>query len=167
LPVVVGFAESSAHKAHEVAMFREAQGLLGAGYLGAILAGLFATVGLLVWSRPPLWQRLILAGVIQTLVVYGALVPRVFEVMQGPVKEAGLLARELGLPTVVYRTSMPSFSVYRDAITPQRAPLPGELVFLRVDKLKDLATAFPGLQMDTIYRRGPVALVLMGEPGQD
>jgi 4-amino-4-deoxy-L-arabinose transferase-like glycosyltransferase len=167
LPVVVGFAESSAHKEHEVAMFREAQGLLGAGYLAAILAGLFATVGLLVWSRPPLWQRMILAGVIQTLVVYGALVPRVFEVMQGPVKEAGLLARELGLPTVVYRTSMPSFSVYRDAITPQRAPLPGELVFLRVDKLDDLAAAFPGLQTDTIYRRGPVALVLVEEPGHD
>jgi 4-amino-4-deoxy-L-arabinose transferase-like glycosyltransferase len=167
LPLVIGLAESSTQKAHEIAMFREAQGLLGPAYLGVVLAGLAAMLGLLFWSRPPPWQRLILAGVIQTLVVYGALVPRVFEVMQGPVKEAALMARELGLPTVVYRTSMPSFSVYRDAITPERAPLPGELVFLRVDKLDDLATALPHLERELIYRRGPVALVRMGEPGQD
>ena len=162
LPGVVGLAESQADRAHEVAMFQEARGVLGLDYLGAMLAGLAAMIGLLLWSRPPLWQRLILAGVIQTLVVYGVLVPRVFEVMQAPVKEAGRLAREMNLPTVVYRTSMPSFSVYRDAVTPNRPPLPGELVFLRVDKLDALATDFPGLQRDLVYRRGPVALVRMG-----
>jgi 4-amino-4-deoxy-L-arabinose transferase-like glycosyltransferase len=163
LPLIVGLAESHAHKAHELAMFQEARGVLGLDYLGLMLAGLAAMIGLLLWSRPPLWQRLVLAGVIQTLVVYGVLVPRVFEVMQEPVKEAGLLAKELALPTLVYRTSMPSFSVYRDAITPNRPPLPGELVFLRVDKLDALATDYPGLQRQLIYRRGPVALVLMGE----
>lgn len=161
LPGVIGLAESQADRAHEVAMFQDARRVMGFDYLGAMLAGLAALIGLLLWSRPPLWQRLILAGVIQTLVVYGVLVPRVFEVMQAPVKEAGLLARELDLPTVVYRTSMPSFSVYRDAITPNRPPLPGELVFLRVDKLDALAADFPGLQQDLLYRRGPVALVRM------
>jgi hypothetical protein len=161
LPGVVGLAESQAERAHEVAMFKEAHGVLGLDYLGATVLGFAALIGLLLWSRPPLWQRLILAGVIQSLVVYGVLVPRVFEVMQAPVKEAGLLARELDLPTVVYRTSMPSFSVYRDAITPNRPPLPGELVFLRVDKLDALSADFPGLQQDLVYRRGPVALVRM------
>ncbi|MCG6898300.1 MAG: glycosyltransferase family 39 protein [Thiocapsa sp.] len=164
LPWVVGLAESQADKAHEVAMFEEAGGLLGPAYLGAMLAGLAALIGLLLWSRRPLWQRLILAGVIQTLVVYGILVPRVFAVMQAPVKEAGLLARQLGLPTSVYRTSMPSFSVYRDAITPNRPPLPGELVFLRVDKLEALARDYPELPQELVYQRGPVALVHLGEP---
>jgi hypothetical protein len=83
--------------------------------------------------------------------------------MQGPVKEAALLARGLDLPTVVYRTSMPSFSVYRDAITPNRLPRPGELVFLRVDKLPQLARDLPDLRQDLVYRRGPVALVMVQE----
>jgi hypothetical protein len=96
---------------------------------------------------------------VQTLVVFGVLVPRVREVMQGPVKEAALMAKGLGLPTVVYRTSMPSFSVYRDAITPDRPPRPGELVFLRVDKLPQLARELPDLRQELLYRRGPVALV--------
>lgn len=163
LPWVVGQAQSQAHKAHEIAMLEEAITVLDGPYLAAVLA---ATVGVLIlalWSRPPLWQRLILTGLLQTLVVYGALVPRVLEVMQGPVKEAALLARRLDLPTVVFRTSMPSFSVYREAVTPDRIPRPGELVFLRVDKLPLLARELPDLRQDLIYRRGPVALVLVGE----
>jgi hypothetical protein len=89
-------------------------------YRLATLGRAAGAVGLMaVAAVIALWQRLVLAGVVQTLVVFGALVPRVFEVMQAPVKEAGQIARELDLPTVVYRTSMPSFSVYRDAITPQ------------------------------------------------
>ncbi|MBK1643573.1 glycoside hydrolase [Thiocapsa imhoffii] len=163
LPLLVDLAESSARKAHELAMFQDAQSQLGAGYLVTVFIGLAATLALALWSRPALWQRLVLAGVLQTLIVYGVLVPRVLEVMQAPVKEAGLLAKRLDLPTVVYRTSMPSFSVYRDAITPQRAPVPGELVFVRVDKLKDLAAAFPELQQDVVYRRGPVALVMTSD----
>jgi hypothetical protein len=80
--------------------------------------------------------------------------------MQAPVKQAGLIARALDQPTVVFRTSMPSFSVYREAVTPQAdRPEPGELVFLRVDKLDDLAATRPGDVLVTIYRRGPVALV--------
>jgi hypothetical protein len=163
LPWVIALAQSEAHKAHEIAMFEEARTVLDGTYLMATLAALIGALLLAFWSRPPLWQRLILAGLLQTLVVYGVLVPRVLEVMQGPVKEAALLARQLDLPTVVFRTSMPSFSVYREAITPDRIPRPGELVFLRVDKLPLLARELPDLRQDLIYRRGPVALVRVGE----
>ncbi|MGD9298833.1 MAG: hypothetical protein PVG09_03940, partial [Thiohalocapsa sp.] len=70
------------------------------------------------------------------------------------------IARALDQPTVVFRTSMPSFSVYREAVTPHAdRPEPGELVFLRVDKLDDLAATRPDDALVTVYRRGPVALV--------
>jgi hypothetical protein len=116
-------------------------------------------LGLALWRGIAPWQGLILAGLVQTAVVYGVLVPRVFEVMQQPVKEAALLARELDLPTVAYRTNMPSFSVYREAITPSRDPVPGELVFLRRDKLDHLAERLPHLTQEVLFARGPVALV--------
>ena len=163
LPWVVDLALSQSHKAHEVAMLEEARTALDWPYLALVMGAVAGALALAFWSRPPLWQRLILVGVIQTLVVYGVLVPRVLDVMQGPVKEAALLARQLDLPTVVFRTSMPSFSVYREAITPDRIPRPGELVFLRVDKLPLLARELPDLRQDLIYRRGPVALVRVGE----
>jgi len=163
LPWVLGLAQSEVHKPHEIAMLEEAWTVLNGPYLAAAVAGFAGLLLLAAWSRPPLWQRLILAGLLQTLIVYGALVPRVLEVMQGPVKEAALLAHRLDLPTVVFRTSMPSFSVYRDAITPDRFPRPGDLVFLRVDKLPLLARELPDLPQDLVYQRGPVALVRVGE----
>ncbi|MCG6941242.1 MAG: glycosyltransferase family 39 protein [Thiohalocapsa sp.] len=168
LPLLLGPLSAQAHRAHEQAMFAEGAQVLDWAYVMTTVAGLAIMVVLAFYGRIALWQRLLLAGAVQTLVVFGALVPRVFEVMQTPVKEAGLLARELDLPTVVYRTSMPSFSVYRDAITPWTShPEPGELIFLRVDKLDDLAATRRGDKLVEVYRRGPVALATFPESGGD
>ncbi len=161
LPWALGLIGAGSHKIHEAAMIAEGRALLDRVYLAWVLAGTAALALLLLWSRPPLWQRLIMAGLVQGLVVFGVLVPRVLTVQQAPVKEAALLARRLDLPTVAYRTSLPSFSVYRGAITPNRPPRPGELAFLRVDKLDQLSRELPDLQLDLVYRRGPVALVLV------
>ena len=164
LPLLLGTLAEQADRAHEQAMFAEGARVLDWGYAVTTLAGLATMVVLTFYARMPVWQGLLLAGAVQTLVVFGALVPRVFEVMQTPVKEAGMLARELDRPTVVYRTSMPSFSVYRDAITPwTRAPEPGEVIFLRVDKLDDLAATRPNDTLVVLYRRGPVALATFPE----
>lgn len=163
LPWAIGPLGSGTPKAHEQAMLTAGRALLDWTYLAGVGAGAAGLVALALWSGAALWQRLILAGVIQTLVVFAVVVPRVFTVMQEPVKEAALLARQLDRPTVVFRTSMPSFSVYRGAVTPDRLPRPGELVFLRVDKLAQLARELPDLERETLYRRGPVALVRIGE----
>jgi 4-amino-4-deoxy-L-arabinose transferase-like glycosyltransferase len=160
LPELVGVLAGQADRADEQAQFELASQVLDWSYRLGTWAGLLALVGLLLWGRIAVWQRLLLAGIAQMLVVYGVLVPRVFEVMQAPVKEAALLARELDLPTVVYRTSMPSFSVYRDAVTPDlRRPEPGQLVFLRVDKLERLRADLAGHRLIPLYRNGAVALV--------
>ncbi|MBK1695438.1 glycoside hydrolase [Chromatium weissei] len=144
---------------HTAALLGASRQVLDLDYGIAVLAGLLLTVVLLRWSTPPLWQRLIFAGLVQTVVVYGFVVPRVFEVLQAPVKEAALIAKQLDLPTISYRTSLPSFSVYRDAITPQRSPRAGDLVFLRVDKLPLLTRDHPDLQQEMVYQHGAVALV--------
>ncbi len=163
LPWVLGIIASDDHKAHEAAMISDGLALLDGSYVAGVAVGAAALIGLLLWSRPTLWQRLMLAGMIQGLVIFGVLAPRVFAVLQAPVKEAAELARRLDLPTVAFRTSMPSFSVYREAITPNRIPRTGELAFLRVDKLDALARELPDLRLDLLYRRGPVALVWVRE----
>ncbi|EIC21054.1 ArnT family glycosyltransferase [Thiorhodovibrio frisius] len=163
LPLVLGPLAEQANRLHEIALFELGREVLDGFYVLGILSALALLIGLFLAHRVALWQRVVLAGVIQTLVVYGLLVPRVFEVMQAPVKEAALLARQLDAPTVVYHTSMPSFSVYRQAITPDRDPEPGDLVFLRIDKLERLRELYPPEQLETLYQRGAVALVRVGE----
>jgi 4-amino-4-deoxy-L-arabinose transferase-like glycosyltransferase len=159
LPEVVKLAAEHAHRSYQQAMFSLGQQVLDGAYRAATAGGLLLLLLVAAWRRLAVWQGLLLAGFIQTAVVYGALVPRVFAVMQQPVKEAALLARKLDLPTVVYRTNMPSFSVYRQAITPDRPPKPGELVFLRIDKLERLAQDYPDLKTKILFRRGAVALL--------
>lgn len=164
LPMVLDVLMVVAEKPHEVALFEYGRSLIDLPYGIAAVVSMALAVLLMRWSRPPLWQRLVLVGVVQTLVVFGFLVPRVFDTLQTPVKEAALMAKDMNLPTVVYRTSMPSFSVYRDAITPNRVPEDGELVFLRIDKLSRLALEVPKLELQLVYHRGPVALLRVYRP---
>jgi 4-amino-4-deoxy-L-arabinose transferase-like glycosyltransferase len=159
LPELVELAAGQARKPHQLAMFELGAVLLDAPYRIAVAAGTIMVIATALWRAVPPWQGLLLVGFIQMAVVSGWLVPRVMGVLQGPVKEAALLARQMDQPTVVYRTSMPSFSVYRRAITPSRDPQPGDLVFLRVDKLDNLAKWHPHLARELVFRRGAVALV--------
>ncbi len=163
LPELVDLAAGRTDKVHQLAMFSEGRALLDAGYRLAVAAGVGSLLGLMIWRGMIPWQGLILAGFIQSLVVYGVLVPRLFEVLQQPVKDAASMAREMDLPTVIYRTSMPSFSVYRQAITPERDPVAGELVFLRLDKLETLSERLPHLEQEILFQRGQVALVKVSE----
>ena len=168
LPEILPLIEVREDRPQQAAMLAEGLRLLDRSYRVEVGLGLILALALAFLGRgwAAVWQRLLLIGVVQTAVVYGALTPRVLEVMQGPVKEAGLVAKGLGLPTVVYRTSMPSFSVYREAITPeigtQRPLAPGDLVFLRIDRLESLVGVLPGVSHEVIFRRGPVALVRLG-----
>jgi 4-amino-4-deoxy-L-arabinose transferase-like glycosyltransferase len=159
LPELMKLASYQTTRPHQLAMLEMGEALLDIRYRIQVLAGLGLMLALASWGKLPPWQGLVLAGFVQMAVIYGALVPRVMEVLQGPVKEAALLARRLDMPTVVYHTSMPSFSVYRQAITPNRDPKPGDLVFLRVDKLERLAEQHPKLRQELVFQRGAVALV--------
>lgn len=157
-----------------------AVGRVGGGLESILLAGLaasfddaargllpcfaLAVLGLAVWRRLPVWQGLLLAGLLQAAVVAGVVAPRVLEVSQGPVREAGLLARQLGLPVVAWRLSQPSFSVYRQAATPARLPVAGELVLTRRDRLDELRRSLAPLVVHEIYGRGFVSLGRVDTP---
>jgi len=159
LPEFLESASGWTQKTHQLATFELGRTVLDAPYRIAVILGLVLVSAIALWRRLPPWQGLILVGVIQMAVASRILVPRVMEVLQGPVKEAALLARALDLPTVAYRTNMPSFSLYRRAITPARAPESGDLVFLRVDKLSRLDKQHPTLEQEVVFRRGAVALL--------
>jgi hypothetical protein len=74
---------------------------------------------------------------------------------QGPVKRAALLARQAGWPVRSWRINVPSFSVYRDAVTPATdAPRPGDVILTRSDALDGLPPPFR-----VLFREGGVLLV--------
>ncbi|OHC65000.1 MAG: hypothetical protein A2040_13170 [Rhodocyclales bacterium GWA2_65_19] len=160
LPEVLAFAAGKASRPFEkflldgltIAFADEARWLL------PLLA--VAVIGLAFWRRLPVWQGLVLAGLLQAATVALVIAPRAIEVTQGPVREAAMLVKQSGETNVVaWRIIMPSFSVYRQAATPTRVPELGQLVFTRTDRKHEvLALLAPGLTLRDVYQRSFVTL---------
>lgn len=123
--------------------------LLAIGLLLVILAGFF-----LLPKVPRLWTGMI--AIAFSAFLTQALLPTIGMIQQQPVKEAALIAKSMNEPVVMWATNMPSFSVYRQAITERREPLAGELVFTRIDKLPKLGPH------QIIYSNGGIVLVRKG-----
>ena len=106
------------------------------------------------------WQGLLGGALALSVLVWFGVVPVVAAAQQEPVREAALRARDLGLPVVSYNTWLPSFSVYRGEPTPTRSPAPGELVFLRRDRLPDLQKELGDKEpLELEFQRGGIALL--------
>jgi hypothetical protein len=117
------------------------------------LAGGLVALGVLAFVRrlQP-WQSLLGGALTFSFVLVQAVVPVVGELLQGPTKEAALLARDEGWDVVMYSVDMPSFAVYYDRITPLRAPEPGEVAFTRSTRLHELE------DVEVLYEKGIVVL---------
>lgn len=160
LPWVLPLIPVPPQRAFEAGIVQLAEQHLGAGYRAITFAGLAAIVVLMLWPRLASWRALIAAGFAQSIVIWFGVVPVLAAAQQQPVKRAAEIARDLGLPTVTYDTFLPSFSVYRGAPTPHRLPQPGELVFVRKDRVAQLHRALGGAWLAREYEGGGVALYL-------
>jgi hypothetical protein len=104
-------------------------------------------------GRP--WPRLVAAALACSYAIGGLLLPAAAELQQGPVKRAALLARQAGWPVRSWRINVPSFSVYRGAVTPATStPRPGDVILTRSDALDGLPSP-----IRVLYREGGVLLV--------
>lgn len=105
---------------------------------------LWCSAGLAV-SLAPLLMRAIkprLAlhanGLLAGAAVAMFLLPIVGQVQQNPVKQAGMLARNLPGPLLLYGINTPSFQTYAQRRVERRPPRPGDLVLTRESRLADL-----------------------------
>ncbi|MGD8926604.1 MAG: glycosyltransferase family 39 protein [Thioalkalispiraceae bacterium] len=113
---------------------------MGTGYYFWVgLCLVFAVLLMLLAKRRLLpCQGLHLLAIAQIFMLLYALLPAADELQQQPVRQAARKARSLDATVVLWQIRMPSFAIYRGAVTPERAPRPGEVVFTRIDKLAQL-----------------------------
>jgi 4-amino-4-deoxy-L-arabinose transferase-like glycosyltransferase len=131
------------------------------GLSGVALVALFV---LMTYRRLERSDALLGAALVLTTVTMYGVLPTLAHAQQEPVQEAAQRARDLKLPVVSYRTFLPSFSVYRGEVTPNRLPAPGELVFVRLDRIEDLQRELGGnVTLIPEFRKGGVALLLRPE----
>ena len=120
-------------------------------YLFTVLA-LLAWLALVIRGRVGAWKKLGIAAILQVLLLAGVVVPYLGTLVQGPVKAAGLHARQLGEPATRMRFDVPSFSVYAQSVTPAKTPEPGGLALTRIDRV-------PPEGYDTVFAQGGVVLL--------
>ncbi len=109
-------------------------------YYGGIGLALVAAIGLMLFRRR-LGELSLLrhrpAG--RCLPSPGVFLPVFGQIQQGPVKRAAELARGLPGEVIMWRAKLPSFSVYREAVTPDRgSPVQCELVLTKRHHRADL-----------------------------
>jgi len=97
-------------------------------------------------------QGLHVLAMAQVFMLLYALLPAVSDLVQEPVVNAARKARTLDATVVTWQIRMPSFTVYRGKVTPERAPRAGEVVYTRIDKLEQL----PSYQL--LYNEGGIVL---------
>lgn len=113
---------------------------------------------ILLWfmldKRWQLSNKMLVSGILTSVVLSAALLPAIAEMQQAPIKQAALYARQHGLSKVVlWKLNTPSFNVYTEQTSEYRDPLPGEVVLTKERYLAELA----GYQR--LYSRNGVALV--------
>jgi hypothetical protein len=127
--------------------------VFGPGWRIAASGLLLCVVALALLPRVALWPRLVASALVCSLAVGGLVLPALAALQQGPVKEAALLVRESGLPVRTWQFNVPSFSVYRGAVTERAEVLhKGDVILTRSDELQRLG------DVQVLFRKGGVVL---------
>jgi 4-amino-4-deoxy-L-arabinose transferase-like glycosyltransferase len=127
--------------------------VFGPAWQHAAVALLLAVLALALMPRTPIWPRLAGSALICSFAVAGLALPAVAALQQEPVREAALLARAAGLPVRTWQFNVPSFSLYRGAVTERAEALhKGDVILIRSDELARLG------DVQVLYRKGGVVL---------
>ncbi len=155
LPEVFAYAEAAGwvKDAYYQLQIGRAAEALPQGYRIATGVVLVLAILLLSWRSLAVWQRVLLAAACNTLLLAGMALPYLGDILEGPVKRAALFGRGLPEPAAQWNFHMPSFSVYRERVTPLRPPVPGEIALVRIDRLS------PHAKVEILYHEGGVALI--------
>ncbi|MDN5872976.1 MAG: hypothetical protein L0H29_01165, partial [Sinobacteraceae bacterium] len=160
LPWLLPLVQVPPQRAFTAGIIALAEQSFGPLYYALAFAELLLVVALLLWRGLESWRALTIAAFAQAIVVWWGVVPVLAAAQQVPIKQAALEAKAIGKPAVSFGKYLPSFSVYRGAITPHGLPAPGELVFVSRDDIPSLRKQLHGAPLQLEFEKGGVALFL-------
>jgi 4-amino-4-deoxy-L-arabinose transferase-like glycosyltransferase len=158
LPELVDWVVTAADDPHLAAVLADAGDYLTPGYRAIVGIGALVSVFFMVERRWSVAHKAAVSGIGLSFGLGALILPMIGALQQGPVVEAARIVRADPRPAVVWRLDAPSFSVYRERVTPRREPRPGELVLTKTIHLDDLAERGA---MEVLYRKHGIALAAL------
>ncbi len=114
---------------------------------------IIVSIGLLVLKISKEYLLMAIALVMLITVNY-IVIPTYGKLMQLPIKEAALLAKQRGYNNIImYKINMPSFNVYYEGLVRKNKPKVDEIVFTKVTKVNDFK------HYQTLYRKNGFILL--------
>ncbi|MBN0986414.1 ArnT family glycosyltransferase [Amphritea pacifica] len=161
LPWILEAAAGSSKKLYEQEMLARVWDVAGTAYITASIVALLLTLVVIFTAKLERPAKFVAIGFIQTLFVFTFFIQVMAGLQQQPVQEAAAIARKLSDKHVIaYGVHRPSFSVYRDAITPQdRSPEAGDVIFTDADNLLKLQQQNPDAVLELLFSKGGIRLV--------
>jgi len=136
LPALLARLEPTGLDAYGRALLAALSAQLGTGWSLAMGAAAVLMVGIGYLAH---WRTAVLAsGLLMALVFHGAVLPLTGQIKQGPVREAGRLARAADAP-IHLKMGAPSFLFYARRTSVDRPMQPGDWFFTKAEK----ATKYP------------------------
>lgn len=125
---------------------------LGWAYRLPLILALAVLFGFWLAPRIPKDWRIIGVGLATVLVVNWHVMPVAGRMLQEPLRDAALFAKERGHDVVLWKLNMPSFMFYQEKLTEERLPLEGEIVVTKAHYLQ----RFGGYEL--LYKKKGIAL---------
>lgn len=161
-PLLVPAVLNSINHPYEYAITAFAYQLFLNKYIYLAVAILLLALTLFFRSSGAL-NKLLASSVCIALCINFVVMPLMAEAQQTPVKEAATVAKKFGGKVVSYQVTMPSFSVYRDAIVTKELPQQGNLVFTRVHAIDQLQQLSSETTLYKLYEKGGIVLYRYGQ----
>ena len=161
LPEIIGYALPRISDAFVRSALADYEGLFTPGYRVFFAAVILLMVYFMLEHRLEHARKLLLSGLVTVFAASHFLIPIVACVQQAPIKEAALLAREHDYAVVMWRLTMPSFSVYSERLVEKREPRAGDIVMTKSIYLDALGN------IEIIYQKNGIALVKVGAAGAE
>ena len=135
LPLLLQAALQKIDDRYIKALLEGAIVLTGETHVVIFIIAILLVAALQFLPRLPAEWKLIATGLVFSLLINLYLMPLAGKLMQEPVKEAALMAKEKGYKIVMWKTYNPSFLVYSESFVEKRTPEPGDIVLTTVKEL--------------------------------
>ncbi len=120
-----------------------------------LISGIVLVIGIIfIFLKKFTADKIVIAmGYVLTFYVLTVVAPAVGEVNQQPIKNAAAFAAENDLELVIWRLDNPSFSVYRQKVTPILKPKDGEIAITKITRLNKFA------EYEILFKQGGIVIV--------
>ena len=160
VPPILTIAAEQSHRAYEHQLLARSTEVITWHYSFWALVALSLAIFITFYKGLQQHHRLVAISMVQTLFVFNVVMMVAAELQQSPVKDAALYSLEYPNKKVVaYGITMPSFSVYRQQITPKEPSEPGDLIFTRADHMPKLEKRIGAEHLKVVYHEGGIVLL--------